>query len=756
MIKAYFRLVFAALTAVALLAGCAKEKVNGQAATEPAVQAEGSRTIAVSFAPQTKTALRKDGLTPEFQPGDAIMVAMKDGSSKPEVCIVTRDTVITTNLKGDLVAVYPSSAAKLNGNTIEGVCVSPKQTGKFADANICTAYISAGSKTANFKNETAILKFYVDKSIGVKSITIGNKENIADNSSSIKIDGTDENSILYEIAKGTSNERICYVAVMAGDHSALQFTSETSTQSAPVQKPLQPVTLLAGTMYNVFLPYYIQVGDQKWGYCNVGAFLPEEYGDFFVWGGTEGHRAKPSTASFEDSFSFYKGSFPEILDNGCSSYISKVCQNDILLPAYDAANVVWKGNWRMPTQEEAKQLVTLGSQYVDGKFKGWKISNTELFLPATGYGTNDYISFPGEAARYWTSSFKDSNSMYAWTLILSDTQPADVNVHEIYWGCPIRPIYGDSAPEVLPEILPGVFTVGPGENGKVGDEDDVKVNFLRGNLWWQESNNSWHIEDHQYDVPETYDRQHLGLFYYFADAALSNYGTKDITKIEDRSTEENLYENYGVKDDAHDYFAENADWGVPYGKGHTLTYEEWGYLLSFDKNKSQYLLDDDPDEEDLKLATDYSNDVRKGRYKEKVEVVDHIGMLLVPDDWDLTKNPLDKTSYSATEWAAAEAKGAVFLPYVLGECSGGKMMIIPSKESLEWYLQMVEEQKKEDSTEEIPEYSDLIMSYFFCQGRTDEDQFLILSTLMTGGESVIVNWYGWDMVGSMRLVEYAK
>ena len=348
MIKAYFRLVFAALTAAALLAGCAKEKVNGQAATEPAVQAEGSRTIAVSFSPQTKTALRKDGLTPEFQPGDAIMVAMKDGSSKPEVCIVTRDTVITTNLKGDLVAVYPSSAAKLNGNTIEGVCVSPKQTGKFADANICSATIPAGSQSATFKNETAILKFYVDKTIGVNSITIENKECIADNSTSITVDGTDEKSILSEITNGTSNERICYVAVIARTCTALQFRSQTSTQGSPVQKQLQQETVLAaGTMYNVFLPYYIHVGDQKWGYCNVGAFLPEEQGLYFAWGETTGHEYNDKTFEFEDGhiFNWVNCPFNDKKDQYNSEYFSKskedFCPNGILGLKYDAANVNW-------------------------------------------------------------------------------------------------------------------------------------------------------------------------------------------------------------------------------------------------------------------------------------------------------------------------------------------------------------------------------------------------------------------------------
>lgn len=644
-----FQFALAVMVSAVSFSSCTKNLIQDNGSDPAAPVTEGTRTIAVSFVPQTKTALGKDGLTPEFLGGEKIKIALKDGLAAPEekeVVIENGIAVIHTDLEGELDAVYPASAAKVEDNKITGISVYSTQTGKFADANICSATILAGSQSATFKNETAILKFYVDKSIDVKSITIAGKENVADNSSSIKIDGTDENSILSEITKGTSNERICYVAVLAGSHSALQFTSETSTQSAPVQKQLQPETLLPGTMYNVFLPYYIQVGDQKWGYCNVGAFLPEEYGDFFVWGGTEGHRAKPSTASFEDSFSFHKGSFPENLDNGCSSYISQVCQNDILLPAYDAANVVWKGNWRMPTQEEAKQLVNLGSQYVDGKFKGWKISNTELFLPATGYGINDYISYPGEAARYWTSSFKDSNLMYAWTLILFDTQPADVNVHEIYWGCPIRPIYaptpGSTEDDIPDGALKGVFTVSDGGTPD-NTSDDITVRFSQGNLSYTVNTKQWSFYEHQYDCATGYDANLISLF---------TWGYNENTSVDPDG------EGYvtGHTEDG-ESFSASEDWGSQIGDGktwRTLTTAEWQYLFNT-------------------RATSTNTGTNNARYA-KATVGSISGIILLPDKYEhpsgvaaLTNINTSDAGYTANNydvstWAAMEDAGAVFLP----------------------------------------------------------------------------------------------
>ena len=160
--KKTLHILFAALAATAALAGCTKEITPPSFENDKvAPAAEGSRVIAVSFAPQTKTALGEDGFQPFFVDGDKILVS--NGQNEPDTCIVSvKDgkATISTNLTGPLNAVYPAKAAKMgetNAKAIDGVLVSTEQDGTFANANICMANnISEAAKEATFVNKTAL------------------------------------------------------------------------------------------------------------------------------------------------------------------------------------------------------------------------------------------------------------------------------------------------------------------------------------------------------------------------------------------------------------------------------------------------------------------------------------------------------------------------------------------------------------------------------------------------------------------------
>ena len=582
-----FQFALAVMVSAVSFSSCTKNLIQDNGSDPAAPATEGTRTIAVSFAPQTKTALGKDGLTPEFQAGyDTIKVAKKDGSASPEDCpvyIENEVAVIHTDLEGDLVAVYPSSAASIDGNVINGVRVPSKQTGKFADANICSATILAGSQSATFKNETAILKFYVDKSIGVKSITIGNKENIADNSSIIKIDETDESSILSEITKENSNERICYVAVLAGIHSALQFTSETSTQSAPVQKQLQPVTLLPGTMYNVFLPYYIQVGDQKWGYCNVGAFLPEEPGYYFSWGNTEGFIRRYNETT-ENSEWIYPSGQPApaggftdnnySLTTGYSITVNLTAEND-------AATVAWQGDWRMPTKSEYETLCsathTWGT-YSGGQQKGYYFGT--LFFPAVGRGIYENLEYTNKKSYYWSSTINDTHPYY---LHFEDDEMAVNTELSRSQGFSIRPIYGAPTPEVSSDALPGKFTVAVDATGQ--GLPPTKVRFSKGNLQatYNGSDYNWGFAKHQYDyIGETSGNLSMD--------SPKNGDVVDLFGWVGKSSSLTGAAGYGISlnENSEDYSKDvndvlKSDWGNTIdnkGTWRTLSKDEWNYLLN--------------------------------------------------------------------------------------------------------------------------------------------------------------------------------
>ena len=162
--KASFKFIIAALAATAAMAGCVQEitppnfendKVNPDA--------EGSRVIAVSFAPQTKTTL--EGLQPKFEDGkDTVLISNTNALDTCVVSVKDNKATISTDLTGPLTAVYPYSAAGMsedNGNEIDTVLVSTEQSGTFADANICMAKMtSENDESLSFENKTAVFCIY--------------------------------------------------------------------------------------------------------------------------------------------------------------------------------------------------------------------------------------------------------------------------------------------------------------------------------------------------------------------------------------------------------------------------------------------------------------------------------------------------------------------------------------------------------------------------------------------------------------------
>ena len=431
-----------ALAAALVLGSCAKE--NGATGTA----ADGTRTIAVSFAKPTKSVLGLDGLTPEFQRGDEIIISNGSKYEKAYIEFIDDRPVIKTSLTGTLTAVYPSFAAELDGTQIIGVKVPMAQTGKFADANIAMA--KNISDKAIFQNQTAVLKFYVDASIGVGTLEIrSDKSPIADEGDCLSIH-IKSNTTLDEDTDDPTH-RLCYAAVLPGTFPQLTVTSYTKTQNQ-VQKIFSNVSLKPGNMANAFLPYYIKVNIgsdmapvyQNWAYCNLGAFLPEEPGYYFSWGNTQGYvryydpytensdwvlpsgEPGPAGGFTEENYSYTKG--------------AKLTGN---IPAEnDAATTAWGGKWRMPAVYEFEALCKLSPSWIsyhEGAQKG--ISYGDLFIPAVGRGIGTNIDYNNEKGNYWSSTIGNDNT--AGRLYFSDSYTRIENDYSRSQGYPIRPIYGD-------------------------------------------------------------------------------------------------------------------------------------------------------------------------------------------------------------------------------------------------------------------------------------------------------------------------
>lgn len=203
----------------------------------------------------------------------------------------------------------------------------------------------------------------------------------------------------------------------------------------------------------------------KWASCNIGAGIPEDYGDYFAWGETEPHyeagyaqespQAHWKDGKFTYSFSTYK------YCNGSLKTMTKYCNNSsygnngftdsktTLDPDDDVAHVKWGGSWRMPTADECQELLDncswtwttqngVNGFMVTSKKSGFE--GASIFLPAGGFHAGG--SFPGRSGsegNYWSSSLHTYYPYDGWSLYFSQ-EKRYTSGHFRYAGYSVRPV----------------------------------------------------------------------------------------------------------------------------------------------------------------------------------------------------------------------------------------------------------------------------------------------------------------------------
>ncbi|MBR2155192.1 MAG: hypothetical protein IJ901_11355 [Bacteroidaceae bacterium] len=132
----------------------------------------------------------------------------------------------------------------------------------------------------------------------------------------------------------------------------------------------------------------------KWASMNVGANVPEEYGDYFAWGDTW----PKDNYSIENYWCWDE-------ELGYLKY-SKKDEKTTLVLADDAACTNCGGTWRMPTPNESWELETKCSwewTTLNG-VNGQKVTGpngNSIFLPAAGQLIGSYHVDEGKAGYYW-------------------------------------------------------------------------------------------------------------------------------------------------------------------------------------------------------------------------------------------------------------------------------------------------------------------------------------------------------------------
>ncbi len=178
---------------------------------------------------------------------------------------------------------------------------------------------------------------------------------------------------------------------------------------------------------------YVDLGlSVNWATCNVGAYYPEDYGDYYAWGET-------STKS-----SYTEGNY-------------KYSSNPTTLPSnVDVATELWGGemrtgtdyayydSWRMPTKEELEELQNRCSWTWTTKSgtNGYKVTGpngNSIFLPAAGYRYGSSLSFAGSYGYYWSISLRTDYPFSAWYLYFNSDDYCMYSNNRCY-GFTVRPV----------------------------------------------------------------------------------------------------------------------------------------------------------------------------------------------------------------------------------------------------------------------------------------------------------------------------
>ena len=146
-----------------------------------------------------------------------------------------------------------------------------------------------------------------------------------------------------------------------------------------------------------------------WATCNVGASVPEEYGDYFAWGETS------TKARFNwRNYKYCKDGYCRDLTKYCfdhnEGYQDFTDELTELQPCDDAATVKWGSEWCIPSRfqwEELCQNTTVTYTDLNGVSGLLFVANNgnSLFLPAAQSKMEDEIEDPHSGiGRYWSSS----------------------------------------------------------------------------------------------------------------------------------------------------------------------------------------------------------------------------------------------------------------------------------------------------------------------------------------------------------------
>ena len=191
-------------------------------------------------------------------------------------------------------------------------------------------------------------------------------------------------------------------------------------------------------------------GGPRWATTNLGASKPEEYGGYYMYGGT----IDITYALFAawDNYP-YKGTHAN--DDPYSKYGVSGEGGLVLETEDDAAAQVWGCEWRIPTNEEMDELLTKCDVTYNKSKRGYTFTSKEdpslsIFMPSAGYKNASLVTSVGRLGRYLTATstktpknkptdcltfYWKTNSSYD-----EDKRPEAGILYTRYMGMSVRPV----------------------------------------------------------------------------------------------------------------------------------------------------------------------------------------------------------------------------------------------------------------------------------------------------------------------------
>lgn len=458
-----------------------------------------TRIVTVSFGTKaTRTTFDgKDYDAPHFEVGDMIRVWKSDGSEYKDLSVKKKDNQdiyyieLPEGYTGDLPAVYPAKYATEDPS--DPFYVPYFQTGKYADANICTATIpGVKNPTAEFKNETAVfvielpdlpnnraqIQCLVVTSLGWIDNTTGQR---GETRARISNDGEeDEYSIMLDYMYDEDEHQVYYpnplfVSVLCDTDGTngpvyladLNFDINYYLKDDEGGDECDDIYAMGGfspkflgymsdrtvspndiyTGVEDHLHEYINFGNVKWATMNVGATSTDRssldsYGLYFAWGETTGHKwngekFEPLDGKSGYSFDWGSGYLSMTLDDDIKNdlcpilYSERLKKNyNVLSLKYDAAYQNWGGAWRMPRYDDS--LYPAGENYMVTDYIADSVRG-KIDFANVGYGTGTSRTVPtgGTApSTYWTSTL--SAAMIAYYVSVNSTSKITISNNSTY------------------------------------------------------------------------------------------------------------------------------------------------------------------------------------------------------------------------------------------------------------------------------------------------------------------------------------